>query len=57
MWYQSYESVPQGKKKIIKESMFTDPYSMFNNEDKPEDMKYDPLNLKRCMRFFPHDAN
>ncbi len=58
MSYTTYEQVPNWKRKIIKETMFTDTYTMFNNEsDRPEDMKSDPLNLKRCMRFFPHDAN
>lgn len=38
--------------------MFTDTYTMFNNEeDRPEGLKDDPLNLKRCLRIFPHDAN
>ena len=38
--------------------MFTDPYTLFNNEpDRTEDMKHDPLNLKRCLRVFPHDDN
>lgn len=38
--------------------MFTDTYTMFNNEsDRADDMKNDPLNLRRCMRFFPHDNN
>lgn len=58
MWYTTYDQVPKWKQKIIKETMFTDTYTMFNNEsDRPEDMKSDPLNLRRCMRFFPHDAN
>jgi hypothetical protein len=38
--------------------MFTDTYTMFNNEkDRPEELKSDPLNLKRCLRIFPHDDN
>jgi hypothetical protein len=39
--------------------MFTETYTLFNNEPEKtsDDMKYDPLNLKRCMRIYPHDAN
>ena len=38
--------------------MFTDTYTMFNNEEgRPEGLRADPLNLRRCMRFFPHDQN
>lgn len=38
--------------------MFTDTYTMFNNEsDRTDENKSDPLNLRRCMRFFPHDNN
>lgn len=55
-WYQSFKDVPDWKKKNIKESMFNDTYTYFNNEpDRTVDMKYDPLNLKRCMRIYPHD--
>ena len=58
MWYENYDKVPQWKRKVIKETMFTDPYTQFNNEeDRTEDMKHDPLNLRRCMRVFPHDDN
>lgn len=50
--------MPDFKQKVIKETMFTETYTLFNNEpDRAEDMKYDPLNLKRCMRIYPHDAN
>ena len=55
-WYQSFKDVPDWKKKNIKETMFNDTYTYFNNEpDRTEDMRYDPLNLKRCMRIYPHD--
>jgi 16S rRNA C967 or C1407 C5-methylase (RsmB/RsmF family) len=55
-WYQSFKDVPDWKKKNIKETMFNDTYTYFNNEaDRTEDMKYDPLHLKRCMRIYPHD--
>jgi hypothetical protein len=39
--------------------MFQETYTLFNNEvDRTEDdLKYDPLNLKRCMRIYPHDDN
>ena len=57
-WYETYDKVPNYKKKIIKETMFTDTYTMFNNEsDRPDSMKADPLNLKRCLRIMPHDDN
>ncbi len=55
VWYQTYTSVHEHKKKAIKETMFTDTYTMFNNEEErtTEDMKADPLNLKRCLRLYP----
>eukprot|EP00347_Sterkiella_histriomuscorum_P014872 403359204 len=57
-WYESYDKVQNIQRKIVKETMFTDTYTMFNNEpDRTDDMKNDPLNLRRCMRFFPHDDN
>lgn len=57
-WYETYDSVPPFKRKIIKETMFTDTYTMFNNEpERADDMKSDPLNLRRCLRLFPHDDN
>ena len=31
-WYQRYEEVPDWKKKVIKETMFNDTYTYFNNE-------------------------
>lgn len=44
---------------MIKETMFCDTYTSINNEPErtTDDMKHDPLNLKRCMRIFPHDEN
>lgn len=58
MWYQRYEDVPNWKRKVIRETMFSDPYTTSNNEpDRVEQMKHDPLNLKRCLRIFPHDSN
>ena len=57
-WYQKYQDVPDWKRKVVKESMFQETYTVINNEtDRPEDMKHDPLNLKRCLRIFPHDQN
>jgi hypothetical protein len=37
--------------------MFTDTYTMFNNEEErtTEEMRADPLNLRRCLRMYPHD--
>ena len=60
-WYQRYHDVsPEWKKKIIKETMFTDTYTDFNNDEvrggHPE-KHADPLGLKHCMRFYPHDDN
>jgi 16S rRNA C967 or C1407 C5-methylase (RsmB/RsmF family) len=50
--------VPNWKRKVIKETMFSDPYTTTNNEpDRVDQMKHDPLNLKRCLRIFPHDSN
>ena len=58
MWYDSYESVHNWKRKVIKETMFTSPYTQINTtSDRPEDEKYDPLNLRRCLRILPHDDN
>ena len=39
--------------------MFTSTYTDFNNdEDRGKDAPHaDPLNLKHCMRFYPHDDN
>lgn len=58
-WYQRFEDVPTWRKKVIKETMFCDTYTSINNEPErtTDDMKHDPLNLKRCMRIFPHDEN
>jgi len=57
-FYQSFKDVPDFKQKVIKETMFTETYTLFNNEpDRDDSLKYDPLHLKRCMRIYPHDAN
>lgn len=57
MWYLTYSSVHEHKRKYVKETMFTDTYTMFNNEEErtSDEMRSDPLNLKRCMRLYPHD--
>lgn len=52
--------MPQGRRKVVKETMFTDVYTEMNNE--PERVKdpskqIDPLGLRNCMRFYPHDDN
>jgi len=60
VWYQRYADVPDHRQKVIKETMFTDVYTEMNNEpDRAEDpsKQVDPLNLKNCMRFYPHDDN
>jgi hypothetical protein len=65
-WYKSFNEIcevepihNEWRKKIVKESMFTSTYTDFNNdEDRGEDAPHaDPLNLKHCMRFYPHDDN
>ncbi|TNV84770.1 hypothetical protein FGO68_gene17463 [Halteria grandinella] len=58
-WYTRYEDVPNWKKKVIKETMFNSTYTHINNEPErvSDEDRYDPLNLKRCMRIFPHDDN
>jgi len=55
-WYTTFESVEDWKRKNLKETMFSDAYTFFNNEEgrTPENHS-DPLNLKRCLRLFPHD--
>ena len=59
MFYENFGQVPDWRKKVIKETMFTDSYTDFNND--PDrggpDNHCDPLNLKNCMRFYPHDDN
>jgi hypothetical protein len=57
-WYTTFNSVPEFRRKVIKETMFTDTYTDFNNdEDRQGQDHADPLNLKYCMRFYPHDDN
>jgi len=36
--------------------MFTDTYTDYNN-DEDNVTKIDPLGLKHCLRFYPHDDN
>ena len=57
-WYTKFEDVPDWKKKVIKETMFSTPSTTINNDPDltPEEI-HDPLNLKRCLRIFPHDDN
>ena len=59
-WYRGYLEVPDWKRKVIKETMFTSTYTDFNNDEdrlgKPEHHA-DPLGLKKCMRFYPQDDN
>ena len=57
-WYERFEDVPEPRRRVLKESMFSETYTYFNNEkERTEDMRYDPLNLKRCLRLMPHDAD
>ena len=32
MWYQSYKDVPESRRKVLRETMFTDVYTEMNNE-------------------------
>jgi 16S rRNA C967 or C1407 C5-methylase (RsmB/RsmF family) len=62
VWYSDWRSVPDHKKhsgnkdsaKLI-ESMFSDVYTKANNVKGAK--QEDPLNLKRCLRLYPHDDN
>jgi multisite-specific tRNA:(cytosine-C5)-methyltransferase len=57
-FYTKYDDVPECRRKVVKETMFTDTYTSFNNdEDRSESKDSDPLGLKNCMRFYPHDDN
>jgi hypothetical protein len=59
-FYRSFIEVPEWKRKVIKATMFTSTYTDFNNDedriDNPE-LHSDPLGLKNCLRFYPHDDN
>lgn len=57
--FTDFKEVPEWKKKVIKETMFTNPYTNFNNDEdrEPGSEHFDPLGLKHCMRFYPHDDN
>jgi len=60
MWFKNFEDVPEWRKKVIKETMFTNTYTELNNEEgikNNESLMSDPLNLRKCMRFYPHDDN
>ena len=57
-FYKNFQTVPEFRKKVIKETMFTDAYTDYNNdEDRVGQEPVDPLNLRHCMRFYPHDDN
>ena len=58
-FYQSWSSVEDWKRKLLKESMFHSTYTNFNNEPlrKVDGQYKDPLNLKNCLRLYPHDDN
>jgi len=53
-WFTSYAEVPENYRKALKETMFSDTYTFFNNEEGRKEHA-DPLNLRRCIRIFPHD--
>ena len=59
LWYKTWESVEDWKRDETKshalcETMFHPIYTHLNVENQAQ---ADPLNLRRCMRFFPHDDN
>ena len=59
LWYKTWESVEDWKRDETKshalcKTMFHPIYTHFNTENQEQ---ADPLNLRRCMRFFPHDDN
>ena len=59
LWYKTWESVEDWKKDETKshalcETMFHSIYTHLNYENQTQ---ADPLGLKKCMRFFPHDDN
>lgn len=56
-WYTNFDEVPDWRQKVVKESMFTSTYTEFNNDGRTRDLHQDPLGLKHCMRFYPHDDN
>ena len=61
LWYQTWPSVPdwkrvEGESHTLYETMFHEDYTYHNNAKGRKVMK-DPLNLSRCMRFYPHDDN
>ena len=46
----------EGESHALCETMFHEDYTYYNNQKGQTVMK-DPLNLKRCMRLYPHDDN
>ena len=54
-WHMAWESVPDWKRSVLRQTMFHDTYTYHNNQ--PLCMPDDPLNLRRCMRFMPQDDN
>lgn len=60
MWYKKFDDVEDWRRKVVKETMFTETYTAENNDEEkaghPE-KHVDPLGLKHCMRFYPHDDN
>lgn len=46
----------QGESHALCETMFHEDYTYYNNQ-KGRKLMRDPLNLSRCMRFYPHDDN
>lgn len=59
-WYTRFDDVEDWRQKVVKETMFTDTYTLHNNDEDKEgspSLHADPLGLKHCMRFYPHDDN
>ena len=55
-WFTDYSETEGQYAKTLKPTMFGGVYTTINPLAKPED-QVDPLNLKRCIRVFPHDYN
>jgi hypothetical protein len=55
-WYDDYTTLPGRRKRGMKETLFDQTYTSYNNDPHSSE-KIDPLDIKKCMRFYPHDQN
>lgn len=55
-WYYNYESVPEVRRVALRKTMFNSIYTEHNNNSPPS-AQMDPLQLKNCLRLYPHDDN